>query len=200
MVEDDRLHRAFVLIDAANSQDPRHQDGQPVELLYSQRMTEWLARLYPNASEPLRLATRAQHIRRWTIPRSRYPMTRAGYLQWRTELGRFHAQAAGGLLAEAGYDMAIIQRVGALIRKEQLKKDPDAQALEDVICMVFLEYEFADFAPRHEETKLVRILRRTWGKMSGRGQAAALELRLPPHLRSLIEKALAPHPGDPASP
>jgi hypothetical protein len=200
MAEDDRLHHAFVLIDAAHSEDPRRQDGQPVELLYAQRMTDWLARLYPDAAEPLRLAARAQHIRRWTIPRSRYPMTRAGYLQWRTELGRFHAQTAGRLLAEAGYDAVTVERVGALIRKEQLKTDSDAQALEDVICMVFLQYEFADFAPRHEEAKVVRILRRTWGKMSGRGQAAALGLKLPPHLRSLIEKALAPRPGDPALP
>jgi len=113
---DDRLQRAFELLDAANTEDPRQQDGQPVELLYAQRMTDWLGRLYPDASEPLRLAARAQHIRRWTIPRGRYPMTRAGYLQWRTELGRFHAQTAGRLLSEAGYDDAIIKRVGALIR------------------------------------------------------------------------------------
>jgi hypothetical protein len=200
MAADDRLQRAFELFDAANREDPRLHDGQPVELLYAQRMTAWLGRLYPDASEPLRLATRAQHICRWMIPRSRYPMTRAGYLQWRTELGRFHAQTAGRLLVQAGYDAATVERVGALIRKEQFKIDPQAQALEDVICLVFLENELADFAPRHEEEKVVRILRRTWAKMSTRGQAAAMELNFPPHPRSLIEKALLPRPGDPANP
>jgi hypothetical protein len=188
---EDRLQRAFALFDAANRQDPRRQEGQPVELLYAQRMTDWLGRLYPDASEPLRLAARAQHIQRWEIPRGRYPMTRAGYLQWRTELGRFHAQTAGKILREVGYEQPTIDRVGALLRKEKLKADPDVQALEDVICMVFLEHELVDFAAKHDEEKVVRILRRTWNKMSPIGHAAAMKLQLTGAAQALIEKALA---------
>jgi hypothetical protein len=191
MPEDDRLKRAFVLFDAANSEDPRQQDGQPVELLYARRMTDWLGRLYPDASEPLRLAARAQHIQRWEIPRGRYPMTRAGYLQWRTELGRFHAQMAGKILSEVGYEQETIHRVGALLRKEKLKADPDVQALEDVICMVFLEHELADFAAKHDEEKVVRILWRTWNKMSPVGQGAAMKLKLSPAATALIRKAIS---------
>lgn len=190
MAQDDRLQLALARFDAANREDPRKQDGQPVELLYALRMTDWLGRLYPNASEPLRLAARAQHIRRWMIPRGRYPMTRAGYLQWRTELGRFHAQTAGTILNELGYDPATIERVGALLRKEKLKADADVQALEDVICMVFLEHELADFAAKHDEEKVLRILRRTWNKMSPIGQAAAMKLQLSPAAKALIVKAI----------
>jgi hypothetical protein len=191
MAENDRLQRAFALFDAANSEDPRQEDGQPVELLYARRMTDWLARLYPHPSEPLRLAVRAQHIRRWMIPRGRYPMTRTGYLQWRTELGRFHAQTAGKILSEVRYDPATVQRVGALLRKEKLKAHPDAQALEDVSCMVFLEHELTGFAAKHDEEKVVRILRRTWNKMSPVGHAAAMTIQLSPVAKALIDKALA---------
>jgi hypothetical protein len=194
--ENSKFIRAIAAFDAANSEDPNRElrDGveQPKELAYSRHMSEWLERLAPNASEALRLAVRAQHIRRWTVPRSDYPMDRPGYLRWRAALAKFHAEAAGRILREAGYDEDSIRRVGSLIRKERLKLDPEAQLLEDVACLVFLENYFADFARHHDEAQVVEIVRKTWKKMSERGHAAALALPLSPHARALVEKALKP--------
>ena len=120
-------------------------------------------------------------------------MDRPGYHRWRTDLGKFHAQAAGEILQEVGYDAPTVSRVESLLRKERLKSDPEAQLLEDVICLVFLENYFAPFSERHDEQKLIGILRRTWTKMSPRGHDAALKLELPPEKRALIEKALNSH-------
>ena len=176
---------AIARFDAANAADP---DGE--ELIYAQRMSEWLGRFAPEASEVVKLAARSQHIRRWEIPRDRYPMDRAGYHRWRNELGAFHAKVAGEILREVGYDEAMVGRVQSLLRKERLKEDPDAQLLEDVICLVFLQYYFPDFAKKHDEEKLIGILRRTWRKMSERGHEAALKLPVGAEERKLIEKAL----------
>jgi hypothetical protein len=191
----DRFARAVELIDAANSEDPRREAGEsgdePKELLYSRRMSRWLDRLDPEASEPLRLAARAQHLCRWRIERSAYPEGRQGYLRWRRECAEMHARLAAEILAGVGYDTATIDRVSDLVRKKGLPHDPEALALEDTACLVFLEHELEAFAPRHDETKLVQILERTWRKMSPRGRAAALALDLPPAARALIEKAVA---------
>jgi hypothetical protein len=189
-VSDSRFKSAIHRFDALNAHDP---DGK--EVVYAQRMTAWLKRLDPAAPEPLQLAARAQHLMRWSIPRSRFPMTRGGYLQWRTILYDFQADHAAEVLRDVGYDDATVARVRALIRKEKLKADPQMQTLEDVACLVFLENYFADFAADHEEEKLVRILQRTWKKMSPRGHAFAVKLRLPAEARRLIEKALAPRPA-----
>jgi hypothetical protein len=184
---DSRFDRAIASIDAFNARDPHGE-----ELLYSQRMTAWLARLEPDASEALRLAVRAQHIGRWTSPRKTYPDTRAGYKQWRDALAGYHAEKATEILREAGYGDDVIARVAALIKKKNLKTDAESQTLEDVACLVFLDHEFADFAERHGDEKLIRILQRTWLKMSERGREAALGLDFPPRLKGLIEAALAP--------
>ena len=190
-----RFSAAIEAIDAANAEDPNHVSHEgapmPAELLYARRMTDWLGRLYPDACEPLRLAARAQHIRRWRVPRDTYPMDRIGYLRWRTDLYAFHAGEAESILRGVGYDDAVVGRVRSLLRKERIKADPEMQALEDVICLVFLEDELADFASRHAEEKLIHILRRTWAKMSPHGHAAALALQLPLAARALVEKALA---------
>ena len=195
MIEDQRRFRAAIeRIDAANSEDPNREiwDGQehPKELLYAQRMSESLEDLAPDAPEVVRLAVRAQHIQRWKIARSQYPKDRQGYRRWRTDLGRFHADRTAVILREVGYGPEIIDRVESLLQKQQLKVDPDCQLLEDVICLVFLEYYFADFADEHDEAKLINILRRTWKKMSTRGQQAALKIRLPAPLRTLVERAI----------
>ncbi len=191
----ERFERAVERIDAANAEDPNvEMDGgeeQPKELLYSRRMTAALDRFAPDAPETVRLAVRAQHIQRWKIPRADYPKDRQGYRRWRTELGRFHAETVGGILREVGYDEAFVERVGALLRKERLKVDPECQLLEDVICLVFLEHYFGDFAGQHEEEKLLDIIRKTWRKMSERGREAALGLEMPEHLGALVGKALA---------
>ena len=190
-----RFRTAIERIDAANREDPNCEvsEGQqrPKELLYAQRMSESLEYLAPDAPEVVRLAVRAQHIQRWKIARSQYPKDRQGYRRWRTDLGRFHAGKAAAILRDVGYGPETIGRVQSLLQKKQLKVDPDCQLLEDVICLVFLRYYFADFAEEHDEAKLINILRRTWKKMSSRGQQAALEIKLSAPLRTLVEKAIA---------
>jgi len=189
-----RLQRVLDLIDAANAEDPNRVTvdaaDQPAELVYGQRMTRTLQALYPDASEHLQIAARGQHIERWTSPRDSYPRTREGYLRWRSALKDFHAERVGALMAEAGYDSEEIDRVSILIRKVGLKRDPEVQALEDVICVVFLKGYFADFASQHDDEKIVGILRKTWKKMSPVGREAALALDLPDEAYRLVEQAL----------
>jgi len=194
-VEPQRFQRAIARFDAANAEDPHSEVfagvTYPKELLYAQRMTAWLDRLAPDASEPLRLAARCQHIRRWMIPRRDYPMDRHGYLRWRTTLAQFHADTAGAILREVGYDDTTIRRVQSLLRKQGLKRDADAQCLEDVICLVFLESYCTDFAGRHEAATVIDILRKTWKKMSPRGRDVARTLPLPAAAQELLAAALA---------
>lgn len=193
----DRFSRAIAGIDAFNADDPNLLTvaGQTVakELYYGQRMSHWLDVLAPVASEALRLAVRAQHIGRWTSPRSDYPMDKAGYYRWRRALAAFHANTAGDILTVAGYDSAVVARVGQLLRKENLKTDEEAQLLEDAACLVFLENFFTDFSRQHDDAKVIDILQKTWAKMSAKGHAAALGLKdsLPEDRRRLIEAALA---------
>jgi hypothetical protein len=163
---------------------------EPKELLYSRRMSDWLTRLAQDASEALRIAAHGQHIRRWTIPRDSFPMDRAGYLRWRNECKRMHAEKLSEILHDVGYDESTIKRVQSLVRKEHLKTDPETQLLEDVVCLVFLENYFADFSQQHDEAKLIDIVRKTWKKMSPRGHEAALKLPLSPECRAIVEKAL----------
>jgi hypothetical protein len=147
-------------------------------------------RLCPDASEALRLAARCQHLCRWQIPRSDYPMTRAGYLQWREALKKFHAQKAGEILREVGYDEAMIRRVQALNLKKGLPHDPETRVLEDALCLVFLEHQLADLAARTPEDKVINALRKSWEKMSPAGRAEALRLPLGPREKALLQRAL----------
>lgn len=192
---DDRLQVAYARIDAANSEDPNTEavDGQelPKELVYGRRMTRTLERFAADAPEVVKLACRAQHLQRWKIPRDAYPRTRAGYLRWRRELQRMHAAAASAILAEVGYDETTCARVGALLQKRGLPRDPEAQLVEDVACLVFLEHYLPAFAQQHPEAKVVSILRKTWGKMSDAARREALRLDLGP-LGELVEQALRP--------
>ena len=196
-----RFERAIALFDAANAQDPRQDtgsDGRPVprELLYGQRMSEMLDRYRPDASEVARLAVRAQHIERWKSPRQDFPMNRQGYLQWRTQLYRFHADTAGRLMAEAGYDEATIEQVRMAVGKKGLKVNADTQLLEDTADLVFIEHYMLGFAGQkadYSEEKWLEIIRKTWQKMSAEAHAFALggKLRLPSSLLPLITKAIA---------
>ena len=191
----ERLDDAIARIDAANAEDPNREfvDGaaRPKEVVYAERMTGWLEKLAPEASDALRIAARAQHIERWTMPRAEFPDGREGYLRWRTTLAKFHAERTAGILAEAGYEADVIDRVKGLLRKHRLKTDAEVQTLEDVACLVFLESYFADFAKRHDEAKVIGILQKTWAKMSPRGHDAALALDMPAEARALVEKALS---------
>ena len=186
---------AIALIDNANAQDPNlvETDGgeRPAELIYSQRMSETLARVYPQASEELRLAIRAQHLKRWTLPRAEFPMDRKGYHAWRNAAKRMHADEAGVMLGEAGFEADRISRVQALIRKENIRQDEEAQAVEDVASLVFLEHYFSAFAMKHDREKLVRIIRKTWNKMSETGQAEALKLPMEADHSELVREALS---------
>lgn len=191
-----RLEDALRLIDEANSEDPNTEsfegEDYPKELLYSMRMTRWLEIIEPQASEALRLAVRSQHICRWEIPRSDYPLGRKGYHQWRTRLYDYHGEKAAGILEKAGYDEETIARVRKMLKKQGLKSSPETQTLEDVACLVFLESYFWDFSRLHDEEKIIGILRKTWVKMSARGQEAARELSLDAGAEALLNRALAP--------
>ncbi|MBO2012530.1 DUF4202 domain-containing protein [Hymenobacter negativus] len=190
-----RFTAALAQFDAINAEDP-NQDSDaagrhwPKELLYAYRMSACLDRVAPAAPEALRLAARCQHIRRWAIPRQSFPMTRPGYHQWRNSLKQYHAEQAGQVLAAVGYDAAVIARVQALVQKQQLAQDADVQLLEDVICLVFLEYYFLDFARQHPEEKVIDIVQKTWRKMTPQGHEWALQLPLVPEAQTLVAKAL----------
>jgi hypothetical protein len=192
-----RFNAAIAAIDAFNAADPKRVEvaGSPVAhaVDYARRMTAWIERLDPSASEALRLAARAQHIGRWTIPRSDYPDGLAGYSRWRRDLARYHAETAGAILDECGYDAAAIARVGALIRKEGLGRDPETQALEDAACLVFLETGFVDFSRRHPDDKVVDIVAKTWRKMGPNGRALAMTLvgALAPDRAALVARGVA---------
>lgn len=194
MTENARLQQVLALIDIENKQDPNQDlaDGQiwPKEYLYSMRMSAKQAEFAPDADELLQIACRAQHIKRWHLARASYPMDRAGYKRWRTDLGAFHGDLTAELMAKVGYSAAEQQQIKDLLLKKQLKRDPQVQALEDVICLVFMDFYLADFATRHSEQKMIDIIQKTWGKMSAEGQAAALQLQLSEEVSALVGKAL----------
>jgi hypothetical protein len=197
MIENrERFERAIALFDAANAEDPNQDQGQPKELLYGRRMSEMIQRFAPDASEAAQLAVRAQHIRRWTVPRNTYPMTKEGYFAWRTGLYKFHADTAGELMRQAGYDDAMIEQVKKAVGKRALKVNADTQMLEDVANLVFIEHYMLGFAaakPDYDEARWLEIIRKTWKKMSDAGHEFALsgKLKLPEPLLPLISKALA---------
>jgi hypothetical protein len=193
--EFDRFSRVIALFDAANAEDPNLDEGRPKELLYAQRMSAMLARFAPEAPESVQLAVRAQHIQRWKTPRSSYPMDRQGYLQWRTGLYKFHAETAGRIMRETGYDAETIERVQAAVGKKGIKVNAETQLLEDVTDLVFLEHYLAGFAARHpdyDEAKWIEIIRKTWQKMSQQARDFVLagKVSLPEALTPLILKAV----------
>ena len=201
IVDRQRFARAIALFDAANSEDPREDvgpDGKPSprELVYSHRMTEMIERYAPDAPEAVKLAVRAQHIQRWKSPRESFPMDRNGYLMWRTNLYKFHAETAGRLMRDAGYDDATIERVQKAVGKKGLKVHPESQMLEDVADLVFIEHYMLAFVaqkPDYSEQKWLEIVSKTWKKMSADARAFALsgKLKLPEPLLPLITKAIA---------
>ena len=194
-MSDARFQDAIARIDAANADDPEtlRIDGAdlPKELTHARMLTGWVRRLRPAADDVLLLAARAHHVRRWTIPRGEYPAGRRGYLRWRTALHQFHADEVERLLADAGYDEPVIGRVQQLVRKVNLRRDPDVQTLEDGLCLVFLDTQLGDLRRKHPESKLIDVLQKTWKKMSPRARELALELDLDADDRALIERALA---------
>lgn len=191
----DRFENTIKEFDDVNSHDPHLEmvEGEkiPKELLYSKRMTEMLNHYRPNASETLQLAARCQHIKRWAIPREEYPMDKKGYLLWRTTLKKYHGELAASIMTRNGYGHEEIQKVDDLLNKRKLKSDEETQALEDVICLVFLQYYFDEFITKHDEAKLVEIVQKTWNKMSENGREAALQLAHSVTALAIVNKALS---------
>ncbi|MCB0036630.1 MAG: DUF4202 domain-containing protein [Anaerolineales bacterium] len=189
-----KLDQAIAKIDAANAADPNMMDdngrSRPVALVHAEKRTAYIHQLTDHdPSEALLIAARAQHLRRWEIPRDNYPRDRVGYLKWRSELKQFHADQTAVILSEVGYDETFIERVKAIILKRQIKQDPEVQAVEDALCLVFLETQFTAFA-QQEADKIIAIVRKTWQKMSPRGHALALKLPLTAADQAIIEQAL----------
>lgn len=171
----------------------------PKELIYGQRMSQCLAKHWPDASELLQIAVRAQHIKRWHLKRSEFEQGKAGYYQWRIALGVFHGELTASIMLENGYTDEQAEQTATIIRKDlirqrKVKINDDSQTLEDVACLVFLEHYFDDFASQYiasdNEAKIIRIVKLTWNKMSEKGHDIALTLSLPKHLAELVGKAL----------
>ena len=189
-----QFQNASLWIDAENAQDPNSETYQsktyPKELLYSNRMYERLMNFHPNASEAVQIASKAQHICRWKVARESYPMDRVGYLKWREDLKKFHAKLTAEILEKAGYSQEFIDRVSFLIEKKLLKKDEETQLLEDVICLVFLEFYFDPFVHKHDREKMKNIILKTWNKMSEAGHQEALKINFSDTNLELIKEAL----------
>ncbi len=191
----ERLARALDALDAVNAEDPTRVelDGEPwpKELAHAELATRWVRRLRPEAGEELLLAARGHHLRRWAVPRSSYPAGRDAYLRWRTDLHERHAEEVGVVLRAAGYEEEVVERVGAIVRKEGLRRDPDVQTLEDALCLVFLETQYEELRARIDEAQMEHVLRRTWRKMSAAAREFALTLPISDEGRALVERAVA---------
>lgn len=189
-----RFDTALRRFDEENSKDLNLEivDGekQPRELVYARWLTDWVLKLSPDASEELRLAARCQHLRRWEIPRSSYPMDRPGYLKWRADLKKFHAEKAGEILREVGYPESVITRVQELNLKKNFPADAECRVLEDALCLVFLEHQLTDFAAKTADDKVITALQKSWKKMTPAAHAEALNLSYGPRETALIEAAL----------
>jgi hypothetical protein len=194
-MKNSQLDSMLKAIDSVNSEDPNtttiNGAKKPKELLYGQYMTACINQYWPQANELLQIAVRAQHIKRWHLQRTEFAAGKAGYLKWRIEQGKFHAQLTKSLMLENGYSEEDSETTAKLLRKEQLKSNADTQTLEDVACLVFLQHYFDEFAAKHTEEKIIRILQLTWRKMSVQAHEIALKLTLPEHLAALVGKALA---------
>lgn len=190
-----RFETAMALIDKANSEDINTYQvadiEYPKELLYSQRMSRKLLQFEPNASKALQIAARAQHICRWKIARNEYSMDRVGYLKWRETLKKMHADLTVDILKQVGYDEQFADRVKAIILKKGIKKNEESQTLEDTICLVFLDYYFEEFSEKHDDEKVIDILKKTWVKMSDKGHEAALKLPFSDKSFALVKQAIS---------
>ena len=191
---DDPLARARTALDAAHATDPDRTDGRADEQIYADRVETWVRRLVPKPSAALALAARCQHLERWAIPRSEFPLDKAGYHRWRKAVQARQGQRATDLLIAAGCDHALASRVGLLVAKAAPKDDAEGQALEDAACLVFVAHELAGFASEHPDytrDKFIDIIRKTWRKMSPAGHQLALGIVLPDALAELVKAAVA---------
>jgi len=195
MAASEQFEKAFAQFDSYNSKDPNKEEfkgkSHPKELLYATRMSEGLDLFMPGSPDYLKLAARCQHIGRWEIPRNSYPMDKKGYLQWRNTLKFHHAKIADEILTSCGYDKDTIEKVKFLLLKKELAKNADTQTLEDVICLVFIQYYLDEFAAKHEDEKVIDILRKTMKKMSPHAILDVGNISLPDRIKGLIQQAAA---------
>ena len=187
------LIKAFDAFDAYNAKDPNKElvDGKqrPKELLYALRMTERLDAFAPEASLAVKLAARCQHVGRWEIPRNSFPVGRTGYLKWRTQQKLHHCIIAENILSKIGFDGHIIDRVKSLLMKKSLKQDEETQLLEDVVCLVFIQYYLHEFAHQQTHEKIIGILQKTMKKMSDRALKEAGNIPVDEEVQELIKEA-----------
>ena len=185
---------AHARFDLINSEDPNTVEvngvARPRELLFAERLEAWVRKVDPTASDALLLASRCQHIKRWAFPRAEYPQGRVGYLKWRKDLTHKHAEIAATVMSELGITADTIAQVRAINLKEGLKTNPDSQAMEDALCLSFLEHEFAEFSAKYDDDKVIDIVQKTWRKMSPRGHELALTLPLQGRAKDLVGRAL----------
>jgi hypothetical protein len=186
------LTAAFAAIDAANAVDPNLLDGRPLALVQGEHATVWLGRLDPDAPPAQQLAVRGHHVRRWSIGRATYPDGRAGYLRWRRDLKAVHAETLGALLPPCGVDAATVARAQELVAKRAPMSDPDQQAFEDIVCLVFLETQYEALIDKLDDDKMIAVLRKTLPKMSAAGVALAGSAELHPRGAALLAKAATP--------
>ncbi|WP_458526590.1 DUF4202 domain-containing protein [Onishia taeanensis] len=195
MTDSSPYERTLAALDALHAQDPRGVDvaGKrlPLELWHAGRMSAWLEALDEAPDARVRLAVRGQHLQRWQVPRDDYPAGRVGYLSWRRDQGRRAGETTARLMREAGYPEEDAERVAAMIRKQGLGRDAGTQAVEDCACLVFLENYFADFSRQVDHDHLIRIVQKTWKKMSPGAHELALWLPMSDAARGLVEEALA---------
>ena len=189
-----RLEQAFLLFDEYNQQDPNkilwNGIEYPAEYFYALQLYNWVLKLQPEANEFLLLASRSQHIGRWKIPRENYPEGKSGYLRWRTDMAKYHANIAGELLMQAGYQEEEIKKLQQILLKENLKNDTEVQVMENALCLVFLQFQYEDFIKKHDDEKIIRILQKTWKKMTEPGRQMALTLEFHGKASELLEKAI----------
>ena len=180
-------------IDAANATDPRSHDGVPLALAQGRRAEEWVVRLDPGASDALRLAARAHHLRRWELPRLDYPEGRAGYLRWRKAQRDRHARDLAAILDGAGVAGPVSDRAVRIVAKQGLGSDPEVQAFEDAVSLTFLETELNSVLGRLDGSKAADIVSKTLAKMSpaGREQAVAVVATLDKRSRQIVAQASA---------
>lgn len=189
-----RYDAAVAAIDAANAADPNpvtvRGATEPLALAHGHLAAAWVAQLVPDAPEELLLAARAHHLRRWEVPRATYPEGKAGYLRWKRDQRARHAADVAAILSDVGYEDDAIARVQSLVRRDDLRTDPGAQAVEDAACLVFLETQLAEVSTRLDRDHLLDVLRKTARKMSPAGLAAATTVPLDDAGRALLADAL----------
>lgn len=192
----DKLEKAFELFDAFNKQDPGTITWEgviyPAEYFYAVQLYNWVLKLSPAAGEMLLLASRSQHIGRWKVPRNSYPEGKSAYLRWRTDLAKYHAETAGQLMLQAGYSLEEVKSVQHIIRKEQLRSNPEVQVIENALCLVFLQFQYEDFIFKHDNKKVITIIKKSWTKMTEPGRNAAMTLHFSEKGKALILEALKP--------